>query len=398
MRWTLLLWLLALTACSTPDPDRFNRSLSGLAPIYSAARIEVVGELEVPPGNLAVSASGRVFLTLHPEAKPETHLVELGPDGSLIPFPDAAWQREREDQPHWVSPLGVRIDSQDRLWVLDHGDYGDSPPSLTAFDIESKEVLVRHVFTKQVAGWGTMLNDLAVDAEAGYVYIADPGPFTFRPGLVVFEIGSGKAWRVLDDHISVVAEDHHHVVQGRFMRAFFMALQIGADSIALSPDGSALLYGPLSGASLYLIPTTALRPGALDPSQEVRTYGPKPTTDGIAIGPEGDVYLTAIEHDALAVLRPTQPPTLEVLVSDPELLAWPDGLALSKDGTYLYATVSELHHVIERDLSELPRHAPFRVVRIRLGADSAEAPPQPEEPGAEEPGAEEPGAEEPEDD
>ena len=45
------------------------------------------------------------------------------------------------------------------------------------------------------------------------------------------------------------------------MRAFFMALQIGADSIALSPDGSALLYGPLSGASLYLIPTSALPPG-----------------------------------------------------------------------------------------------------------------------------------------
>ena len=77
--------------------------------------------------------------------------------------------------------------------------------------------------------------------------------------------------------------------------------------------------------------------------------------------------MTAVEHDALAVLRPTQPPTLEVLVSDPELLAWPDGLAVSKDGTYLYATVSELHRVIGQDLFQLPKHAPFRVVRIRLG-------------------------------
>jgi sugar lactone lactonase YvrE len=381
MRWTplLLLLLAPLAACSTPNPDRFNTSLSGLAPIYSASRIEVVGELPVPPGNLAVSASGRVFLTLHPEAKPKTHLVELAPDGTLKPFPDAAWQEEREDQACWVSPLGVRIDSQDRLWVLDHGDYGRLPPSLTAFDIDSGEVLLRHVFAKKVAGWGSMLNDLAVDAEGGFVYIADPGPFTFHPGLVVFDIEASQAWRALDDHISVVPEDHHHVVQGRFMRAFYMALQIGVDSIALSPDGSALLYGPLSGASLYLIPTSALRDRALDPTPEVRTYGPKPTTDGIAIGPTGDVYLTAIEHDALAVLRPTQPPSLELLVSDPELLAWPDGLALSKDGSYLYATVSELHHVIGEDLSLLPRHAPYRVVRVRLGnlssEDAGEEPP-----------------------
>ena len=367
MRWSLLLLLLPLVACSTPDPDRFNRSLSGLAPIYSASRIEVVAELPAPPGNLAVSASGRVFLTLHPEAKPKTHLVELGPDGTLIPFPNAAWQQEREDQPFWVSPLGIRIDRDDRLWVLDHGDYGDEAPSLTAFDIETGEVVLRHVFAKDVAGWGSMLNDFAVDAEGGFVYIADPGPYTFHPGLVVFEISTQKAWRALDDHISVVPEDHHHVVQGRFMRAFGLALQIGADSIGLSPDGSALLYGPFSGASLYLIPTRALRDRALDPTPEVRTYGPKPTTDGIAVGPTGDVYLTAVEHDALAVLRPTQPPTLEVLVSDPELLAWPDGLAVSKDGTYLYATVSELHRVIGQDLSQLPKHAPFRVVRIRLG-------------------------------
>lgn len=387
MRWILLLLLSTLVACSTPDPDRMNRSLSGMAPLYSATRIEVVAELPVPPGNLAVSASGRVFLTLHPEAEPETHVVELGPEGELIPFPNAAWQQEREDQPYWITPLGVRIDSQDRLWVLDHGDYGDEPASLTAFDLTTGKMVLRHVFARKVAGRGSMLNDFAVDANAGFVYIADPGAYSFLPGLVVFEIATQTAWRVLDDHVSVTAADHHHVVQGRFMRAFGFALQIGADSIALSPDSSELIFGPLSGDRLYRITTAALRDRALDPSLSVRVYGPKPTTDGIAIGPTADVYLTAIEHDALAVLRPTNPPTLEILVSDPELLAWPDGLAVTPDGSYLYASVSELHRVIGEDLSQLSRHAPFRIVRIPLTDEPEGTPAEGDPPPVENPEA-----------
>ncbi|MBL4848949.1 MAG: hypothetical protein JKY65_25785 [Planctomycetes bacterium] len=380
MRFTLLVLPLLLCACSTPDPDRFNRVLSGLAPIYSASRLEVVAELSVPPGNLAVSAKGRVFLTLHPEASPEIHVVELGADGELIPFPNAAWQRERDDKPYWVTPLGIRVDSQDRLWILDHGDYGSEPSSLTAFDLATGELVLRHVFSSDVAGWGTMLNDLAVDAERGYVYIADPGPFTFGPGLVIFEIATGEAWRALDDHDSVVAEDFHHVVQGRFMRAYGLALQIGVDSIGISGDGTQLIYGPLSGDRLYQVPTAALRDRALDPADSVTVYGPKPTTDGIVVDRAGNVYLTAIEHDALAVLSPGEP-RLRVLVSDSERLAWPDGVALSFDERYLYASVSELHRVIGMDLDELSQHAPFRVVRLLLRDEPAEAEPSSPEPG-----------------
>ena len=76
------------------------------------------------------------------------------------------------------------------------------------------------------------------------------------------------------------------------------------------------------------------------------------------------VYLTAVEHDALAVLRLDG--RLESLVQSPELLAWPDGLALSQDGRWLYASVSELHHVIGLDSEEVGRHAPFRIVRVAL--------------------------------
>ena len=329
-----------------------------------------MAELPAPPGNLALAADGRVFFTYHPEAGPDTpaRVAELSPDGSVRPFPNEAWQRPREG-PHFVTPLGVRIDARQRLWVLDHGDYGDETPALYAFDLKTRALVHRFDFPSEVAGWGSMLNDLVVDAERGWVYMAEPGPYTFDPALIVYSIGRRRAWRVLEDTDPVSALDQHLVVQGRFMKVYGLPLQIAIDTIALSPDGETLYFGPLSGDQLYQLPTARLRAlsSGDQPEEallaEVRPLGKKPTSDGGVADARG-VYLTAVEHDALAVLRLDG--RLESLVQSPELLAWPDGLALSQDGRWLYASVSELHHVIGLDSEEVGRHAPFRIVRVAL--------------------------------
>jgi len=368
----LALPLLCCTACAfSPDPERRNTELVGVAPLLSAGALEVVAELPAPPGNLAVADDGRVFFTFHPEAGPDTpaRVAELLPDGSVRPFPSQAWQRPREG-PHFVTPLGVRIDSRQRLWVLDHGDYGDETPALYAFDLKTRALVHRFDFPDEVAGWGSMLNDLVVDAERGWVYLAEPGPYTFDPALVVYSIERRRAWRVLEDSDPVSALDQHLVVQGRFMKVFGMSLQIAIDTIALSPDGETLFFGPLSGDQLYRLPTAPLRAlASQEPDDDallkrVGVLGRKPISDGGVAGARGEVYLTAIEHDALAVLRAEG--RLESLVQSPELLAWPDGLALSADGRWLYATVSELHHVIGVDSEEVAQHAPFRIVRVEL--------------------------------
>src|SRR5262245_32178900 len=67
-------------------PDRSTQ------PVIDASQVEVVAALDDAPGNVAVSADGRVFITLHPEAKPEVnHVVELV-DGVAVPFPSAEAQ------------------------------------------------------------------------------------------------------------------------------------------------------------------------------------------------------------------------------------------------------------------------------------------------------------------
>jgi sugar lactone lactonase YvrE len=227
-----------------------------------------------------------------------------------------------------------------------------------------------------VADWGSMTNDFVVDAARGYAYIAETSPFDFDPAIVVYDINGKSARRVLEDDPSVESEDHHVVVQGRFMKAFGLPLQLGVDTIALAPDGAWLYYGPLTGSVMWRVPTAALRDPSLDDeavSAKVERYGPKPTTDGGVMGADGTLYLTAVELDGIAVLRADR--TLALLAQDAERLAWPDGLAMSPDGQWLYVSASELHHVIGEDLDDLPLHRPYRLLRIRVLAPEATEPP-----------------------
>ena len=297
------------------------------------------------------------------------HVAEALPDGNFEAFPDDAWQEPREDGPYFVSPLSLRADRKGRLWVLDHGDFGKETPSLTAFDIASRKMVHRVEFPKDIANWGSMLNDFWIDDEREVVYIADTSVYDFDPALIVYDIASRGATRFLEDHPSVKPEDHHMVVQGRYIKVFGIPLQVAVDSIALSADGSTLYFGPMTGSRMYRIDTESLRDPRLDRAElasRVQEHGPKPSTDGIAADSEGNLYLTAIEHSAIWMMRSDG--SLQVLAQDPELLSWPDGVHLSPDERWLYVTASELQHVLGVDLDALPTQRPFRILRIPLPA------------------------------
>ncbi len=350
--------------------DKRNPVMAGGTPLVPDSAVEVVVELDTPPGNVTVAPDGRVFFTFHPAAKPALHVAEALPDGSFKVFPDGAWQEPREDGPYFVSPLSLRADRKGRLWVLDHGDFGKETPSLTAFDIASRVMVHRVEFPKDIANWGSMLNDFWVDDEREIVYIADTSAYDFDPALIVYDIASQGATRFLEDHLSVKPEDHHMVVQDRYIKVFGIPLQVAADSIALSADGSMLYYGPMTGSRMYRIDTQSLRASGLGKAEvasRVQEHGPKPSTDGIAADSKGNLYLTAIEHDAVWVMRPDG--SLQVLAQDPELLSWPDGVHLSPDERWLYVTASELQHVLGADLDALPTQRPFRILRIELPTD-----------------------------
>ena len=363
------------------DEAKRNPVTAAQKPLAPSGAIEVVLELDTPPGNVTVAASQkplapsevtleeRVFFTFHPAAKPVIHVAEALPGGTFEAFPDAAWQRPRKDGPYFVSPLSLRADRKGRLWVLDHGNFGNETPSLTAFDIATREMVHRVEFPKDIANWGSMLNDFWVDDEREVAYIADTSAYDFDPALIVYDIASQGATRFLEDDVSVKPEDHHMVVQGLYIKVFGIPLQVAVDSIALSSDGSTLSYGPMTGSRMYRIDTESLRDASfdgLDLASRVEEHGLKPSTDGIAADSKGNLYLTAIEQDAVWLMRPDG--SLQVLAQDPELLSWPDGVHLSPDERWLYVTASELQHVLGADLDALPTQRPFRILRIPLPA------------------------------
>src|SRR5206468_3526420 len=140
--WRSVPFVLVLAACGGVRlEDRTT------APALPASVLEVVADLDYPPGNIAVSPTGRVFFTLHPSGDPPIKLVELV-GGKPVPYPDEASQQTRFD-----SPLAVRIDRQGRLWTLDFARYGRGQPRLLAFDLASNTVVHQYDFPSSVAGF-----------------------------------------------------------------------------------------------------------------------------------------------------------------------------------------------------------------------------------------------------
>ena len=130
----LLLTLLVAVAVTTwvrygggkPYPDLTS------APLLGEDELQQVLSYPLPIGNVAVSADGRVFFTVHPEARPQGNKLLEFVNGAAIPYPGARQQAELFD-----TVLGVAIDSQGNLWTIDHGNHGMRSARLLAFGRDS---------------------------------------------------------------------------------------------------------------------------------------------------------------------------------------------------------------------------------------------------------------------
>ena len=339
------------------------------APIIGKSAIEQVAALDYPPGNIAVSATGRVFLTLHPDGKPPIKVVELV-DGKPVPFPDAAFQQPQSGTPHFQSPLSMRIDRQNRLWVLDYADYGRGQPRILAFDLDTRALVHQYDFPSEVAGFFSMLNDFAVSPDGTHVYIAESSPIRQTPALVVYDVTQRTSRRLLHKHPSVMPKNYVLNAAGRDMVVFgIYTLRIGVDSIALDRTGKWLYYAPVNGDRMYRLPTAALDDVKLPPAvlaSQVEDYGPKTMSDGLSSDDAGNLYITDPEHSAVLTLGPDR--RLTTLVKDEEL-RWPDGLSFGPDG-WLYLTASSLQHVLFVPAGHQAAHAPYHVFRFKPGASA----------------------------
>lgn len=344
----------------SPYPD------TSTSPVRPAAALETLVSLDYPPGNVAVSADGRIFFNYHPFA--QTHRMTEASvfewfNGTARPYPDAAYQTR------YQGVFGLTVDRQQRLWVIEPASLDHERTRLTAFDLSNNKVVFEHQF---LPGEARFAQDLRVAPDGQTIYLADTGLFRFTSAsLLVFDVATKT-------HHATLATSPAAQPQNWFIRTRngphrlgfgLITFSVGLDGIEVSPDGQWLYFAAMSHDTLYRVPTAALRDkkrSADEVNRLVERVGPKPLSDGITLDNNGDLVITDVENGSLA--RLTRGGKLETLSKSADIV-WSDGVVAAPDGSLLF-TDSAIPVYIDQlarppTAESLARGRPYRIYRLR---------------------------------
>ncbi|MBB6431733.1 L-dopachrome tautomerase-related protein [Algisphaera agarilytica] len=353
---------LGVTGCSTTAPHSDEVSAAGDQPAgitfpagtdLNQLVVELAQFDDHSPSGIAVSSTGRVFVTFPwLDRQPSPALGELQPTGEAVAYPSAIWNQW--DAKPGPSALRAIVSAQaltttiengnEFLWVLDSGNPRQrgvivAGPKLFKIDLSDDSVAQIFYFDHQRDfSADSVLSDVRVDAEQGVAYLSD----SQRGGIYVVDLKQRQTRAVLVGHESTRPESGvtlHTGPEGERSN-----VRLGVAGLELSADGDYLYYHAVVGRTLYRVPTAVLlddQAGEVAVSEAVENLGTTGSAmDGLKFNhATGDLYMTALEHNAVYVRRASG--KMESLVADGRL-RWPDSLALANDG-YLYLTASAKH-------------------------------------------------------
>ncbi|QAY78232.1 SMP-30/gluconolactonase/LRE family protein [Sphingosinicella sp. BN140058] len=315
-----------------------------------SGRLSLVARFDHQVTGVAVSEDGRIFVNFPRWTEDSPASVAEWKDGALIPYPDEEWnswrnasKNEMTPDDHWVCVQSVVADRKGSLWVLDPAAPATEQrvkggQKLVRIELSENRVVQSFMFGDDVAPEGSYLNDVRFHPDGHRAYITDSGA---TGALIVVDLGTGEAWRVLHGHPST-QPDPKVLVKHRgevLRRADGRGAEFAADGIEVSPDGAFLYWQALTGHTLYRIATEALEvrdDRAL--GEKVERVGEVGVSDGYWMDRQGRLYLSALEEDA--VKRRLPDGAMETVVQDSRL-RWPDSFAEGPDGA-IYVTSSHI--------------------------------------------------------
>lgn len=326
------------------------------------------------PGNIAVTPAGRVIVTNQPLDGPSLRIIEVLPDGSIKPFPTEDWADGPEKGEVGIAgTIGIIADTKGVVWLLDMGS--DAVPArILAWDTLKERLHREIVIPKEVVTPISFLQDFALDEKRGQIYIADmtfpPPGEAHRPAIIVLDLKTGKARRVLEraDALMPVAYDvviEGSVVGGKPAEGKRAAHRLGINPIAIDPSFEWVYFGTINGDDVFRLPAKALADTSLDDkalAATITTYGKKRPSDGIAVDGKGRVFITDVESSAVGVCTPDG---YRILHQDKTRLAWPDAFAVGPDG-WLYIAQNSLHThpALNEGVDESVK--PYFILKLRL--------------------------------
>jgi sugar lactone lactonase YvrE len=335
-------------------------------------QMEIVAELDIAPGNLTATRDGRMFMTIHGQRRANVGVVEITGRNQWRAFPDASWNAAPGSGTNvFNTPNGIVVDANNRLWVLDHGLWmpngqAAQAPRLFAFDLATRALVFRHEFTAEQIPAGNLPQDLAVDSERGYVYIADGSGR--RPAIVTVNTAT-KEVSVFAGHASLAAENTDIVMENKVLNfrqqdGSFRPARFPLNPISLSADGTTLFYGAMNGQTLYSVPTQAIRSGdAQAIASAVTKVADKPKSNGMTTDAEGNHFVTNLESNG--VERIAKDGSRTSLINHPGLL-FPDSVRFG-DASWLYVAATQLNRAPIFSGQPETAQPPYLIARVWTG-------------------------------
>ena len=312
--------------------------------------------------------SGRMFVNFPYWSDEHTISVAEIVNGQPKAFPNEQWNKSGPPDSHFICVQSVVVDDQDNLWVLDPA----SPkmqgiikggPKLVKIDLQTNQVVQTIQFGEDVAPNKSYLNDVRIDTRAGTAFITDSG----KGAIVVVDLKSGKARRLLDGDPSTQPEKGFKlIVDGRELidQQKKAPPQIASDGIALDVKNGYLYYHALTAHTLYRIKTSFLTDENLsekDLGSKVENVGQTPAPDGMLEAPDGSIYLTDLENNAVVHWDPASRRVRQVIAD--RRLMWPDTLSWGPNGE-LYVTASQIENMPRFNNGKSTRTEPYKLWKI----------------------------------
>jgi len=345
-------------------------------PAKPPVQAEIVAELPQAVGNITFTPDKRVIFSHHPFYAPDIRVAELDPDGkSFKPFPDAGWNTPRPGTDRYLdSVLGLRGDENGIIWLMDMGQRTPLTPKIVGWDSKRNRLHRIYYIPAPVSLPESQHNDFVVDLKNRKFYIADegigPGGDGSKAALVIVDMDTGAARRVLQGHASTLPEDRPITVDGKELTVPGKdgkpsVIKVGADGIAADKAYRWLYYAPLNGTSVYRLRIADLNDERLSDAElggKVERYAAKPNNGGFSLDGAGNLYLTEVEARAVGVIPADGRQYRRFAVHD--AMHWPDGVSYSPDG-FMYVSAAQLAQAAVFNDGKGSNKPPYYIFRFK---------------------------------
>jgi sugar lactone lactonase YvrE len=332
-------------------------------PAFAEPQVTVLSELQQRPGNPAIGPDGTVYFTMHPFDKPEFKVMRLE-NSKAVPYPN------KEISKSFAAVIGIQATKDGTVWWLDMGNETVSP-KLVGWDTKANRLKAVHVIPREASVANSFHQDFAIDERRNKAFIADMSRGGMidesEPAIVVIDLNTGQVRRVLQGHKVFQPGDTPIIAEGKAMRmkdekGKVHDIKLGLNPIAIDPANEWVYFASMTPGKLYRVPAGILGDFSKPESaieKAIEAYADKPSSDGIAAGENGTVYITNVDENAISIADKSG----TRLWAKDDRFVWPDGLYVAPDGSVV-VTVNQLNRAAAFNDGKSLAKKPYLLMKI----------------------------------